>query len=1064
MKSIFRLILLLCLASHAQSLQVVEGGDTNGLDVYDFEDLDTQGCTPRDEVIDACGLSIGESLAGIGVSDNECGESIGEGPWPNLPLTLDPASNPGDLLALNDDQTIRCFGADVQYSLCSGGAITVLFDSDQEVVSFDIATGAYGIVNLVFYGRDGTRLEEGAGGYGSLYIPAPYSGEFVVEVLSGPKIAAIGLSCYTFSIDNIRFANPMPRGRCAWGLSVDPAPARNIDIRAFFMQANGVTQLIPSADPTQCNEGGYFCVPPELVDLNVGLYPGEVARGLCALYEYSDQHTPTPHTVVTYAGLPWSPETAARPTGSIQGLANFVAAIADLPKDIHLAPPVLFQPGWGGGVEVSGGPIGEYLRMDQGQPMADKGTVPTFPLFIMPNSSEQPWGYDNEIFRHNSVFQGPVRSGATITRNADRLRSFYADRVLPELQPWVGGGRSAAELPFLLVGHSYGGPISRAFVARGATPERYATLDAVHGGVQWDFADATVLDEGLLNGCVGVHRTTQELLWQMEGWNHGARLGTGPAHLLYASVDDLVVRPNASAFGIGRLEDAVLRGPGPEWRCGGGVSNHCVKVFGGWEVAVEDAEHSLHMHEPTLQSLGEWLAYGRAPTGATSGTPHQHVPSDCQQFLGAGAERARNSIDLVALAGGSGTGLLAVDEANLVRVSGVLSGDSATVEVVQAGSALPKMDVRFEDLDGDQTLVEFAVAPTIGAGDLQLRLDAGATQDAQFVGAATLIGRPHLVFELAGRRELNAGLGGTAYIDNSGAPLVGSSATVSATITAPDGSQSQVPLADDGLSEDEIAGDGIYGFQTSAFSLPGTYAVHLTFDMTDPSLGRMLRSAQASTVLAVQDATISNLIGAGTDVDGNGLFENVEVAFDIDAVQSGTYRMSAIATHSSGASFPLHGRLEASVPGVQQLSLGIPSAFFVREGSGNVDIVTITLTDDLGDTSFSSYPDSSLGNWQPSQFEAEPGPSLHSSLGREGPYTGGNWIHVLGEHLFDVTEVLVGDQVAIFERGAPTMLRIQVPGLAAFTNAAGYSPPTPVDIRVTSPYGTAVLEGIYTYK
>lgn len=131
--------------------------------------------------------------------------------------------------------------------------------------------------------------------------------------------------------------------------------------------------------------------------------------------------------------------------------------------------------------------------------------------------------------------------------------------------------------------------------------------------------------------------------------------------------------------------------------------------------------------------------------------------------------------------------------------------------------------------------------------------------------------------------------------DASGSPLTG--ASVSAEITAPDGTSQMVSLSDDGTGADAQAGDGIYS-GLAAGQADGYYTVRVT---TELSSGARRLAMENFAVGGASAKLLGNLSATGVDLNGNGLFDQLQVGVDVQVQEPGSYLVSADLVDGQGS-------------------------------------------------------------------------------------------------------------------------------------------------------------------
>lgn len=133
-----------------------------------------------------------------------------------------------------------------------------------------------------------------------------------------------------------------------------------------------------------------------------------------------------------------------------------------------------------------------------------------------------------------------------------------------------------------------------------------------------------------------------------------------------------------------------------------------------------------------------------------------------------------------------------------------------------------------------------------------------------------------------------------AVVTQAGAPIAG--AFAAATIALPNDSMATVPLTDDGLGRDEVAGDGIYTGVLADTVQPGMYRVAFEASRTGSSVAPDF-SRQAfdiATVSASSSSFSGDFSDFGLDTNGNGLFNELIVEAGINISDAGLFRIFGI--------------------------------------------------------------------------------------------------------------------------------------------------------------------------
>ena len=101
-------------------------------------------------------------------------------------------------------------------------------------------------------------------------------------------------------------------------------------------------------------------------------------------------------------------------------------------------------------------------------------------------------------------------------------------------------------------------------------------------------------------------------------------------------------------------------------------------------------------------------------------------------------------------------------------------------------------------------------------------------------------------------------------------------------------SSQTISLYDDGVIPDVQAGDGSYAGQITGLS-PGYYRVDTVFQK-----GALRRNSKTNfEVIPILGTLTNNVTDVGVDTNGDGLFERIDVNFEVDIGLPGTYRLTA---------------------------------------------------------------------------------------------------------------------------------------------------------------------------
>jgi formylglycine-generating enzyme required for sulfatase activity len=186
----------------------------------------------------------------------------------------------------------------------------------------------------------------------------------------------------------------------------------------------------------------------------------------------------------------------------------------------------------------------------------------------------------------------------------------------------------------------------------------------------------------------------------------------------------------------------------------------------------------------------------------------------------------------------------------------------------------------------------------------------------------------------------------TGTLSSAGTPVTG--ATVSAIITDPDQSQSNLALHDDGISPDVTPNDGIYSGLYENTALAGYYAVDMTAEGV--YVGQdFRRSTQTTFTITPAIGSLQNTYtDQPVDADGNGLYEALEVDTGINFTQGGVFSVSARLEDGSGQYIDLASTL-VTAPGAGAYPVTLRFSGEAIKNSrinGPYQLVQTTLLDD----------------------------------------------------------------------------------------------------------------------
>ncbi|MCB8981953.1 MAG: SUMF1/EgtB/PvdO family nonheme iron enzyme [Ardenticatenaceae bacterium] len=210
----------------------------------------------------------------------------------------------------------------------------------------------------------------------------------------------------------------------------------------------------------------------------------------------------------------------------------------------------------------------------------------------------------------------------------------------------------------------------------------------------------------------------------------------------------------------------------------------------------------------------------------------------------------------------------------------------------------------------------------------------------------------------------------TTTVTAAGTSVTG--ATLSATVTKPDGSESSIGLLDNGAAPDAVASDGVYSGTYLDTNQSGFYVVDVIAEGNHSGLDFKRTTA---TVFSVAPNIASLQGGYGDspiDADGNGLYEYLEFEANVEVVEAGTISFSAMLTGNGGQFIDQANQIvSVATPGTQQITMRFSGEAIRASGiDGPYTIVPITLLDD--DTFI--LLDEDTAGWQTSAY-------LHDTFG-----------------------------------------------------------------------------------
>lgn len=896
---------------------------------------------------------------------------------------------------------------------------------------------------------------------------------------------------------------PASDNEVRWG-NAEGVVAPNVDVRAFSVLVDGqiVDRPYPANTdhPTRTAADGTYSIPPEFFDPYESF---EVRRGLRCRYKFSYPTEQDVHEIVTYCGGLNSPFGASVDVSGTQppSAEELRRSIEELGTDFNLALPVIFQPGWKGGIS-HGEDLRQYMEgdfdnvIDGIRALATGGTVqvrkhaPAMPLFTVPNENGDdglPWGYNNDMSQ---------ASPRMLARNGTAL-AFMPEIATSRLADFVPDGEV---LPYSLVSHSYGGLITRAaqnLDVHPIRPQRYVALDTVEGGLQWVIDPVTrYVYEGVLNGF------NHELGGRpiRLGWGRRFTAPTSHNRLSYSASAHIVVQPPGAAFGVSRTALSTREGNIPLtmivppnivteyfFQTGnlylGGANGDCARTAGGWEELIPNLTHTVQDVDSVQRELVAFLYDSRnRPPGAVfaeSLEGFRGCDGGDSQFLGT---EVPDSVDLnVRLEAAKGESVISSigSERGRIQLQATLEGDGARLELLDSGVVIAPVNERAATIAPGVELVTMSFDVPVTGGPLSLRLVARTDSEAVASVAVSFVDRPEMrsgIQSTMVRPDVPVVL--SATLTHQGSVLADVEGDIRAYISGPTGS-SFGPLAfrDDGKSGDGSAGDGVFGLRFSDTLIPGEYQYRIEANVISSTHGSFVRNGSGIFDVKAEDFVITSFLGgAGVDEDGNGLFERFEARFQVISSRAGHARVSAWMEGPKTKQQHITGEI-FNQAGSSTVTFEFPASYFHRKGAGEYLLTNIFADDQVNMNSETYFNDVALGYIDTADYESLPAPSIARVRFRSGhgPIEGGNDVEIEGRNLIDVIRVTVGGREAELSEYD----RILAETTAELAPDAGrnvvFKAPSrealpsgvdsvKVDITVYTRWGEATLTNGYTYE
>ncbi|MCP4165038.1 MAG: hypothetical protein GY759_03980 [Chloroflexi bacterium] len=221
-----------------------------------------------------------------------------------------------------------------------------------------------------------------------------------------------------------------------------------------------------------------------------------------------------------------------------------------------------------------------------------------------------------------------------------------------------------------------------------------------------------------------------------------------------------------------------------------------------------------------------------------------------------------------------------------------------------------------------------------------------------------------LVAEAPAQQPLGTSIAISASITHSTNPVTGASVQVQ--ITRPDSSEDILALLDDGVAPDITADDGIYTGEYLNTTLSGHYFTLTEATGTYDSL-LFRRTAQTTFSVIPGNAQLNNTyLDRPIDVDGDGLYEYIELDVGVDVTQAGDFTVAASLVGSGSEHIDLANASFSAEVGSTTITLRFSGAA-IRSNSidGPYTISDVSLVDDQTVIEM----DAAVDVWQTSAYD-----------------------------------------------------------------------------------------------
>lgn len=148
--------------------------------------------------------------------------------------------------------------------------------------------------------------------------------------------------------------------------------------------------------------------------------------------------------------------------------------------------------------------------------------------------------------------------------------------------------------------------------------------------------------------------------------------------------------------------------------------------------------------------------------------------------------------------------------------------------------------------------------------------------------------------------------------------------TVQATLSRPDGSLDTLDLFDDGLHNDQVAGDGVYGNSYSSTNIEGFYGVVVSATGVYQSQSYVRTAETAFSIGPMGTAITGQYSEQPRDANEDGFYEALDISVAVNLQQADKYLLSADLLASDGTFISYARREIEATSGLQNFGLSFP--------------------------------------------------------------------------------------------------------------------------------------------